>query len=84
MSGRVKSRFQSKQRRNDQKSSQGINPVVAQQCTDEQLKQKEAPPESQDQGKEDKGALVFQEPDLKADLWELAESNIGDDGQSQD
>ncbi|XP_027464049.1 putative G antigen family E member 3 [Zalophus californianus] len=88
MSGHVQSRSQSKQRRNDQKSSQGIDIVVAQRRSDGQLKQKKAPFESQDiipdQGKEDKGASGFEGPGLKADLWELAESNIWGEGQSQD
>ncbi|VCW77483.1 unnamed protein product [Gulo gulo] len=64
MSGHVKPRSKSKQRRNDQKCSQGIETVVAQQLSDEQLKQKEAPPVSQDiipdQGKEAKGGPVAQ------------------------
>ncbi|XP_032186507.1 putative G antigen family E member 3 [Mustela erminea] len=87
MSELVKPRSKSKQRRNDQKCSQGIETVVAQQLSDDQLKQKEAPPAKQgitpDQGKEAEGGPVAQEPDGEVDLWELAEPKTWDEGQSQ-
>ncbi|XP_045850331.1 putative G antigen family E member 3 [Meles meles] len=87
MSGHVKPRSNPKQRRNDQKCSQGIETVVAQQLSDEQRKQKDAQPASQnmipDQGKEAEGGPVAQEPDVEADLWELAEPKTWGEGQSQ-
>nr|XP_012423406.1 PREDICTED: P antigen family member 3-like [Odobenus rosmarus divergens] len=72
MSGRVRSRSKSKQRKDDPGSNQHRAP------SDEKLKQKEAPPESQDilpdQGKEVEGGPVAQGQDLEADLQTLLQA----------
>ncbi|XP_044770681.1 P antigen family member 3-like [Neomonachus schauinslandi] len=78
MSGRVRSRSRSKQRKDDPRSNQHMG---EQQPSDEQLKQKEAPPESQDilpdQGKEVEGGPVAQGRDLEADLQKLPQAKAG-------
>lgn len=72
-------RSRSKQRKDNPGSNQQVG---EQQPSDEQPKQKEAPPESQDillpdQGKEVEGGPVAQGQDLEADLQELPQAKAG-------
>ncbi|XP_053749542.1 P antigen family member 3-like [Panthera pardus] len=86
MSGRVRTRSKSKQRKGNPESNQPAAPVAAQQPSDNQPQQEQAPTESQDimpdQEKEVKEALVDQGPDLESGIQELPLPKTG--GISED
>ncbi|XP_012512078.1 PREDICTED: P antigen family member 3-like [Propithecus coquereli] len=83
MSEEVLSAFKSGERGEEEQSSQPVEPVVAQQPSEEQPQQEEPPTETQDiaagQEREDVGAPEVQdeEPDIEADLLEFSEAKTG-------
>ncbi|XP_047699937.1 P antigen family member 3-like [Prionailurus viverrinus] len=86
MSGRVRTRSKSKQRKDDGKANQPAAPVAAQQPSDEQPQQKEAPTECQhimpEREKAVEEAPLDEGPDLESGIQELPVPKTG--GKSED
>ncbi|XP_058568202.1 P antigen family member 3-like [Neofelis nebulosa] len=86
MSGRVRTRSKSKQRKDDGKANQPAAPVAAQQPSDEQPQQREAPTECQDIMPEREKAVeetpLDEGPDLESGIQELPVPKSG--GKSED
>ncbi|KAM5197128.1 P antigen family member 3-like [Hipposideros larvatus] len=84
MSKHVRSQFEWKILVEDPESSERVDPVAAQQPSDEQAQQDKPPTESQDvtpdQDNEDERAPVVPAPDPEAELQELALRNTGREG----
>ncbi|KAM5195228.1 uncharacterized protein RBU33_014356 isoform 1-T1 [Hipposideros larvatus] len=84
MSKHVRSQFEWKILVEDPDSSERVDPVAAQQPSDEQAQQDKPPTESQDvtpdQDNEDERAPVVPDPDLETELQGLALLKIGHEG----